>query len=138
MELKAQISSVTEKGKEKSKAENEASDEGPMVTEADIQHIVSTWTGIPVEKVSSDESERLLKMESTLHSRVIGQDEAVVAIRYRELTFRFLGIRNCVSPVLIVMMRFSSQPSHPQSQSWAQEPQPPNCLFHFLWTHWSG
>lgn len=81
MELKAQITAVTEKGKEQSKAESEASDEGPMVTEADIQHIVSTWTGIPVEKVSSDESQKLLQMEDTLHSRVIGQDEAVVAIR---------------------------------------------------------
>ena len=36
--------------------------------------------GIPIEKVSSDESERLIKMEETLHNRVIGQEEAVVAI----------------------------------------------------------
>ena len=36
--------------------------------------------GIPIEKVSSDESERLIKMEETLHTRVIGQEEAVVAI----------------------------------------------------------
>ena len=81
MELKAQISAITEKGKEKSKAESEANDEGPLVTETDIQQIVSAWTGIPVEKVSTDESDRLLKMEDTLHQRVIGQDEAVKAIR---------------------------------------------------------
>ena len=36
--------------------------------------------GIPIEKVSSDESEKLIKMEETLHTRVIGQEEAVVAI----------------------------------------------------------
>lgn len=36
--------------------------------------------GIPIEKVSSDESEKLIKMEETLHNRVIGQEEAVVAI----------------------------------------------------------
>ncbi|KAI6675763.1 hypothetical protein NL676_003669 [Syzygium grande] len=80
MDLKAQITALIDKGKEMSKAETEAGDVGPVVTEVDIQHIVSSWTGIPVEKVSSDESDRLLKMEETLHKRVIGQDEAVKAI----------------------------------------------------------
>ncbi|KAE8719710.1 pectinesterase 3-like [Hibiscus syriacus] len=47
---------------------DKAWDGGPVVTEVDIQHVVSLWTGIPVEKVSTDESERLLKMEETLHS----------------------------------------------------------------------
>ncbi|KAF3954176.1 hypothetical protein CMV_020442 [Castanea mollissima] len=70
MDLKAQISAVVDKGKEMSKAETEAGDVGPLVTELDIQHIVSSWTGIPVEKVSTDESDRLLKMEETLHLRV--------------------------------------------------------------------
>ncbi|GJY28588.1 chaperone protein ClpC1, chloroplastic [Tanacetum coccineum] len=65
-----------------SKAESEAGNEGPIVTEANIQHIVSTWTRIPVEKVSSDESERLLKMEDTVHTRIIGQDKAVKAISH--------------------------------------------------------
>ncbi|KAJ8553515.1 hypothetical protein K7X08_024193 [Anisodus acutangulus] len=80
MDLNAQISALVDKNKEMSKAEAEAGDAGPVVTEADIQHIVSTWTGIPVEKVSTDESDRLLKMEETLHNRVIGQDEAVKSI----------------------------------------------------------
>ena len=52
----------------------------PQVTEADIAQIVAAWTGIPVEKVSSDESKKLLKMEETLHNRIIGQEDAVVAI----------------------------------------------------------
>ncbi|KAF9602460.1 hypothetical protein IFM89_028011 [Coptis chinensis] len=67
MDLNAQITSLIDKGKEKTKAESEASDSGPVVTKADIQHIVSSWTRIPVDKVPSDESEKLLKMEDTLH-----------------------------------------------------------------------
>ncbi|KAK8615117.1 hypothetical protein V6N13_068902 [Hibiscus sabdariffa] len=51
-----------------------------VVTEVDIQDVVSSWTGIPVEKVITDESDRLVKMEETLHERVIGQDEAVKAV----------------------------------------------------------
>ncbi|KAK6928588.1 Clp ATPase, C-terminal, partial [Dillenia turbinata] len=47
MDLKAQISALVDKGKEKIKAESEAGDTGPIVTERDIQHIVSAWTGIP-------------------------------------------------------------------------------------------
>ncbi|CAK0889039.1 unnamed protein product, partial [Prorocentrum cordatum] len=52
----------------------------PVVTEDDVAKVVSVWTGVPVEKVSSDESQRLVALEETLHNRVIGQEEAVVAI----------------------------------------------------------
>ncbi|XP_020587661.1 chaperone protein ClpC1, chloroplastic [Phalaenopsis equestris] len=98
MELKAQISALIDKGKEMSKAESEAGDAGPIVTEVDIQHIVSSWTGIPVEKVSSDESDRLLKMEETLHQRVIGQDEAVKAIS-RAIRRARVGLKNPNRPI---------------------------------------
>jgi len=50
------------------------------VTADEIGDIVASWTGIPVKKLAEGESERLLKMEGTLHTRVIGQDEAVKAI----------------------------------------------------------
>ncbi len=50
------------------------------VTEEDIAAVVSKWTGIPVEKMLEGEQERLGHMEERLHSRVIGQDEAVQAI----------------------------------------------------------
>jgi ATP-dependent Clp protease ATP-binding subunit ClpC len=50
------------------------------VTPDDIAHVVASWTGIPVVKLAEEETERLLKMESILHSRVIGQDEAVKAV----------------------------------------------------------
>jgi len=50
------------------------------VTEHEIAEIVSSWTGVPVTKLAEEESVRLLKMEDTLHKRVIGQDEAVNAV----------------------------------------------------------
>nr|AIM41270.1 chloroplast ATP-dependent Clp protease chaperone protein [Nicotiana benthamiana] len=98
MDLKAQITALIDKNKEMSKAESEAGDIGPLVTEADIQHIVSSWTGIPVEKVSTDESDRLLKMEETLHTRIIGQDEAVKAIS-RAIRRARVGLKNPNRPI---------------------------------------
>jgi ATP-dependent Clp protease ATP-binding subunit ClpC len=50
------------------------------VTEDDIAHIVSSWTGIPVKKMAADETVRLLHLEDELHKRVIGQQPAVTAI----------------------------------------------------------
>ncbi|KAJ4963441.1 hypothetical protein NE237_023380 [Protea cynaroides] len=94
MDLKTQISYIIDKGKERSKA----GDVSPLVTEVDIQHIVSSWTGIPVEKVSSDESDRLLKMEETLHKRIIGQDEAVNAIS-RAICRARVGLKNPNRPI---------------------------------------
>ncbi len=50
------------------------------VTAEEIAEIVSSWTGVPVAQLTEAESERLLKLESILHQRVIGQDEAVTAV----------------------------------------------------------
>lgn len=50
------------------------------VTPNDIAQIVASWTGIPVVQMQQEESERLLNMESILHNRVIGQDEAVKSV----------------------------------------------------------
>jgi ATP-dependent Clp protease ATP-binding subunit ClpB len=50
------------------------------VTEEDIAHVVSRWTGIPVSKMLESERAKLLQMENNLRQRVIGQDEAVVAV----------------------------------------------------------
>merc|ERR1711985_11141 len=99
MELKAQIETITQKNKDETQAEDEAAGEsGPGVTESDISNIVASWTGIPVEKVSSDESERLLKMEDTLHNRVIGQEEAVVAIS-KAIRRARVGLKNPNRPI---------------------------------------
>ncbi len=56
------------------------SSEKLVVTENEIEEIVSMQTGIPVSKIASGESERLLHMEEILHKRVVGQDEAVTAV----------------------------------------------------------
>ncbi|KEI72487.1 ATP-dependent chaperone ClpB [Endozoicomonas elysicola] len=50
------------------------------VTEEEIAEVVSKWTGIPVAKMLEGEKEKLLRMEDSLHKRVVGQDEAVVAV----------------------------------------------------------
>ncbi|MCD7813819.1 MAG: AAA family ATPase, partial [Lachnospiraceae bacterium] len=50
------------------------------VTEEDIANIVAVWTRIPVQKIAEQEGKKLLKLEPLLHSRVIGQDEAVQAV----------------------------------------------------------
>ena len=52
----------------------------PVVTPDDIAEVVSMWTGVPTTRLTGEESERLLKMEETLHRRVVGQDEAISAI----------------------------------------------------------
>jgi len=51
-----------------------------QVTEEDIAEILSAWTGIPVYQLTEEESTKLLRMEEALHHRVVGQDEAVIAI----------------------------------------------------------
>jgi len=50
------------------------------VTPERIAQIIASWTGIPVVKLAEEEGQRLMKMEETLHKRVIGQDEAVIAV----------------------------------------------------------
>ncbi len=51
-----------------------------VVTEEDIEEVVSTWTKIPVKKLAEKESEKLLKLESLLHKRVVGQEDSVSAV----------------------------------------------------------
>ena len=51
-----------------------------VVTEEDIAQVVSAWTGVPVQRMTEGESERLLHLEDILHQRVIGQDEAISAV----------------------------------------------------------
>jgi len=51
-----------------------------VVTEHDIAEVVNAWTGIPVKRLTEDESEKLLSLEAALHGRVVGQEEAVSAV----------------------------------------------------------
>jgi ATP-dependent Clp protease ATP-binding subunit ClpC len=100
MELKSQIAAISSSAKDRSQAEAETSGDGggPVVTDQDIANIVAQWTGIPIEKVSSDETERLVKMEEVLHNRVIGQEEAVTAIS-RAIRRARVGLKNPNRPI---------------------------------------
>jgi len=68
------------------------------VTQEDIAEIVASWTGIPIKRLAEEESERLLKMENILHKRVIGQDEAVVAIS-RAIRRAYAGLKDPARPI---------------------------------------
>ena len=69
-----------------------------MVTETDVSDVISNWTGIPVTKITGSESERLMKMESTLHERIIGQKHAVVAVS-KAIRRARVGLRNPNRPI---------------------------------------
>ncbi len=73
-ELKEKIRELSQKWRD----ENDANK--PVVTSENVAQVVSVMTGIPTTKITEGEGQRLLKLEETLHARVIGQDQAVVAI----------------------------------------------------------
>jgi len=74
-------------------------EEGPLeVTQADIEEVISSWTGIPVVSLQSDEAERLMHMEDSLRRRVVGQDRAIGAIS-RAIRRSRLGVSNPERPV---------------------------------------
>src|SRR5699024_5514560 len=66
--------------KVKTKWKEQQGKESLAVEEEDIAIVVSSWTGVPVVKLTKDESERLLNLEEILHGRIIGQEEAVRAV----------------------------------------------------------
>ena len=77
---KKQVSKREKIRKLKEKWESEKESRELTVDENDIADVISGWTKIPVSKLAEGETERLLKLESILHERVVGQDEAVVAV----------------------------------------------------------
>ncbi|KAI9131621.1 ATP-dependent Clp protease ATP-binding subunit [Acaryochloris sp. CCMEE 5410] len=94
MEIKSEIKAIAQN--KKSSEDNK--DDSPKVTEEDIAHIVASWTGVPVSKLTESESEKLLHMEDTLHQRLIGQDEAVRAIS-RAIRRARVGLKNPNRPI---------------------------------------
>ena len=66
--------------KEKKKWQSKNSKNVMSLTEEDIAEVIASWTGIPVNKITQDENEKLKHLEETLHKRVIGQNEAVEAV----------------------------------------------------------
>ena len=109
MELSAKIKEVLENKKE-SATDNESTIDtntvkndpkllqNPMVSEEDVAHIVASWTGVPVQKLTETESVKLLNMEETLHQRLIGQDEAVKAVS-RAIRRARVGLKNPNRPI---------------------------------------
>lgn len=72
--------------------------EKPVVTSEEVAHVVSTWTGIPLLKLTEGESEKLLKMADVLHQRVIGQDQAVEAV-CKAIRRARVGLKNPMRPI---------------------------------------
>jgi len=109
MELSAKIKEVLENKKEsttevesnidKNSVNNDSKLlQNPMVCEEDVAHIVASWTGVPVQKLTETESVKLLNMEETLHQRLIGQDEAVKAVS-RAIRRARVGLKNPNRPI---------------------------------------
>ena len=94
MEIKAEIRAIAQN----KKADTTEGAETPVVGEEDIAHIVASWTGVPVNKLTESESEKLLHMEDTLHTRLIGQDEAVKAVS-RAIRRARVGLKNPNRPI---------------------------------------
>lgn len=95
MEIKAEIRALAQSKKSDSPR---TSDDTPIVTEEDIAQIVASWTGVPVNKLTESESEKLLHMEDTLHQRLIGQEEAVKAVS-RAIRRARVGLKNPNRPI---------------------------------------
>ena len=68
------------------------------ITSDDVCDVISRWTGIPVSKITESERERLLKLEEILHRRVIGQDEAVVAVS-KAIRRSRIGLKDSNRPI---------------------------------------
>ncbi len=109
MELSAKIKEILDNKKEstaggdQSDADNSIKSDSkllrsPLVSEEDVAHIVASWTGVPVQKLTETESVKLLNMEETLHQRLIGQDEAVKAVS-RAIRRARVGLKNPNRPI---------------------------------------
>ena len=107
IELSAKIKEVLENQKESTTKDEPDANSGkddskllqnPQVSEEDVAHIVASWTGVPVQKLTETESVKLLNMEETLHQRLIGQDEAVKAVS-RAIRRARVGLKNPNRPI---------------------------------------
>src|SRR6476646_2843961 len=94
MEIKTEIRAIAQT----KKTEPGSEDASPVVDEEDIAHIVASRTGVPVNKPTESESEKLRHMEDTLHGRLIGQDEAVKAVS-RAIRRARVGLKNPNRPI---------------------------------------
>ena len=94
MEIKEQIRTIASNKKN----EADGGEDSPVVDEEEIAHIVASWTGVPVNKITESESEKLMHMEDTLHQRIIGQEDAVKATS-RAIRRARVGLKNPNRPI---------------------------------------
>ena len=94
MEIKAEIRAIASS----KKTEADGEEVSPFVDAEEIAHIVASWTGVPVNKLTESESEKLLHMEDTLHQRLIGQEDAVKAVS-RAIRRARVGLKNPNRPI---------------------------------------
>jgi ATP-dependent Clp protease ATP-binding subunit ClpC len=78
--------------------ENQETVNAPLVNEEDIAQIVASWTGVPVNKLTESESELLLHLEDTLHTRLIGQEQAVTSVS-RAIRRARVGLKSPNRPI---------------------------------------
>ncbi len=93
IEIKEEIRAIAS-GKKK----EDSDDASSFVDSEEIAHIVALWTGVPVNKLTESESEKLLHMEDTLHQRLIGQEEGVKAVS-RAIRRARVGLKNPNRPI---------------------------------------
>ncbi|MDJ0649615.1 MAG: ATP-dependent Clp protease ATP-binding subunit [Xenococcaceae cyanobacterium MO_188.B19] len=93
MAIKEQIRSIAAAKKTEGQSDGSSS-----VDAEEIAHIVASWTGVPVNKITETESEKLLHMEDTLHQRIIGQEDAVKAVS-RAIRRARVGLKNPNRPI---------------------------------------
>lgn len=92
MDIKQQIRDIA------SSKKSEGDSGEPEVNSEEIAHIVASWTGVPVNKLTESESEKLMHMEDTLHQRLIGQEDAVKAVS-RAIRRARVGLKNPNRPI---------------------------------------
>jgi len=90
------------KGKGQWEADKGKKGKQEKVTEKDVAHIVSSWTGVPLRDLTEAESKRLLRMEEAIHMRVVGQEEPIKAIA-QSIRRAQAGIKNMKRPIGVFM-----------------------------------
>jgi len=90
------------KGRGQWEADKSKKGKKEKVTEKDVAHIVSSWTGIPLRDLTEAESKRLLRMEEAIHKRMVGQEEAIIAMA-QSIRRAQAGIKNIKRPIGVFM-----------------------------------
>ena len=97
--FRRQEKALQEELKELKQRVNDSDEMGKLrVTRGDIEEVVSNWTGIPITSIQDGEMERLLNMEKELHQRIVGQEEAIIAIS-RAIRRSRAGLKDPQKPV---------------------------------------